>query len=464
MNARELQHLYARAGFGCATSQTEKLVIKSREKVVDLLFKNAQNYKALQIDLSAYDSLRNSNYKKLKKEIGQKKLRELQQKSRKEIKTLNVAWIHRMQYTDAVLREKMTLFWANVFVCKEKNIWFMQQYNNVLRQHALGNFRDFVKAISKEPAMLNYLNNRQNKKKSPNENFARELMELFTLGTGNYSEKDIKEAARAFTGWSYRKKLASFYLDKANHDDGQKTFLGKTANFGGEEIIDTILKQKQCARYICEKIYRYFVNPTVDEHHLELLTAQFFEDYNIENLMRTVFLSDWFYDTKNQGVKIKSPIELLVGIHKTVPFNLIKPKQAIYLQKMMGQILLEPVNVAGWKGDRNWIDSNTLMFRMKLPSILLNNAIINLDEKGDIEGTFEQYYKKNKSKKRFLKTRVDWASFDNNYKNYTVADLKRNLIISPINSDTDTLLSNLKISNKQDFCVQLMSIPEYQLC
>jgi uncharacterized protein (DUF1800 family) len=464
MDTRDLQHLYARAGFGCTTVQTEKLVLKNRQEVVNILFEDAQNFKKLQIDLSAYDILRNSNYKKLKKELGQKKLRELQQKSRKEIKTLNIAWIQRMQYTDAVLREKMTLFWANVFVCKEKNIWFMQQYNNVLRQHALGNFGDFVKAISKEPAMLNYLNNRQNKKKSPNENFARELMELFTLGAGNYTEKDIKEAARAFTGWSYRKKSASFYLDKANHDDGQKTFLGKTTNFGGEEIIDAILAQKQCARYICEKIYRYFVNPKVDEVHLAQLTAQFYQDYDIEKLMRTVFLSDWFYDTKNQGIKIKSPIELLVGIHKIVPFKLIKPKQAIYLQKMMGQILLEPVNVAGWKGDRNWIDSNTLMFRMKLPSILLNNAIINLDEKGDIEGTFEQYYKKNKSKKRFLKTRVDWTSFEKEYKNYSIDALKQKLILSPINSDTDILLSNLKISDKQDFCIQLMSIPEYQLC
>ncbi len=464
MDARELQHLYARAGFGCTTVQTEKLVLKNRQKVVDILFEDAQNFKKLQIDLSAYDILRYSNYKKLKKELGQKKLRELQQKSRKEIKNLNVAWIHRMQHTNAILREKMTLFWANVFVCKEKNIWFMQQYNNVLRKHALGNFRDFVKAISKEPAMLNYLNNKQNKKKSPNENFARELMELFTLGVGNYTEKDIKEAARAFTGWSFRKKTASFHLEKFNHDEGQKTFMGKTGNFGGEDIINLILEERQCAEYICEKIYCYFVNPVINEDRLKILTTQFHQDYDIEKLMRTIFMSDWFYESKNRGVKIKSPIELLVGIHKTVPFDLIKPKQAIYLQKMMGQILLEPVNVAGWKGGRNWIDSNTLMFRMKLPSILLNNAIINLDEKGDIEGTFEDYYKKNKSKKRFLKTRVDWTSFEKEYKNYSIDALKQKLIISPIDSDTHILLSNLKISNKQDFCIQLMSIPEYQLC
>ncbi|MGB2129109.1 MAG: DUF1800 domain-containing protein [Flavicella sp.] len=464
MEARELQHLYLRAGFGCDGSQLNKLAEKSKKNVVQSLFKDAKNFNTLKIDLSEYDILRNGNYKKLKKELGQKKLRDLQKKSRKEIKNLNVAWIERMQNTDAVLLEKMTLFWANVFVCREKNIWFMQQYNNVLRQHALGNFREFVKAISKEPAMLNYLNNKQNKKKSPNENFARELMELFTLGVGNYTEKDIKEAARAFTGWSYRKKTGSFHLEKFNHDEGQKTFMGKTGNFGGEEIIDLILEQRQCAQYICEKIYCYFVNPIINENHLELLTTQFHQNYDIENLMRTIFLSDWFYDNKNQGVKIKSPVELLVGIHKTVPFKMLKPKQAVYLQKMMGQILLEPVNVAGWKGGRNWIDSNTLMFRMKLPSILLNNAIINLDEKGDIEGTFEEYYKKNKSKKRFLRTHVDWNYFEKEYKNYSVDALKRNLIISPIDQDTETLLSNLKKSDKKDFCIQLMSIPEYQLC
>lgn len=463
MTTKEIQHLYWRAGFGLGYEELSKLKKKSKKNIVADLFKQTKQYDPIAIDLSKYDALLTRDYKKLKREMGVENLKKLQRESRNEVKTLNAAWINRLKTTDAVFREKMTLFWANVFVCKDQNIWFIQQYNNVLREHAFGNFGDFVKAIAHEPAMLNYLNNKQNKKKSPNENFARELMELFTLGAGNYTEKDIKESARAFTGWTY-KRYGKFYLNKNNHDFGQKTFFGKTGNFDGNDIIDIILEQKQCARFICSKVYTYFVNPTIDEDRLEELTAIFYKDYDIENLMRHIFKSKWFYDEENIGVKIKSPVELIVGMNKVVSYQLTKPQQALYLQKMMGQTLLYPINVAGWKGGRNWIDSNTLMFRMKLPSIVLNNAVINLDEKGDIEGTFDEYYKKNKKKRKYLKSEVSWDSFDKNFKKAAPEDLKNCLLLSPVHPDTEALLSNLVIENKKDYCIQLMSIPEYQLC
>lgn len=463
MTTKELQHLYWRTGFGLSHNQLEKLKKKSKKNIISDLFKQTKQYESIAIDLSKYDVLITGNYKQLKKEIGAEALRELQKDSRTEVRTLNAAWIDRLKTSKAVFSEKMTLFWANVFVCKDQNIWHIQQYNNVLRQNAFGNFGDFVKAIAHEPSMLNYLNNKQNKKTSPNENFARELMELFTLGSGNYTEQDIKESARAFTGWTY-KKQGSFYLSKKNHDFDEKTFFGKTGNFDGNDIIDIILEQKQCARFICSKVYTYFINPTIDENRLEQLTEVFYKDYDIENLMRYIFNSKWFYDTENIGVKIKSPIELMVGMDKVVSYQLTKPKQSMYLQKMMGQILLNPVNVAGWQGGRNWIDSNTLMFRMKLPSVILNNSVINLDEKGDIEGTFDEYYTKNNKKRKYLKTTVAWDSFDSHYKNATIEDLKNNLLLSPIHPDTEHLLHNLKVANQRDFCIQLMSIPEYQLC
>ena len=169
--------------------------------------------------------------------------------------------------------------------------------------------------------------------------------------------------------------------------------MGKTGNFDGEDIIDIILEQKQCARFICGKVYTYFVNPTINEKHLEKLTNLFYKDYDIKKLMQYVFNSDWFYNGDNIGVKIKSPIELLIGINQIVPVEFQKQKQLLYLQKLMGQILLDPPNVAGWKEDKAWIDPNTLMLRLKLPSLLLNNAIINLDEKGEFEDSFEDYYK-----------------------------------------------------------------------
>jgi len=228
----------------------------------------------------------------------------------------------------------MTLFWANHFVCKDKNIVHVQQYNNVLRKYALGNFGDFIKAISKEASMLKYLNNKQNRKNKPNENFARELMELFTLGQGNYSEEDIKESARAFTGYN-NNFSGEFKLNQKHQDTGEKVFLGKKGNFDGDDITDIILTQKQCARFVCKKIYKYFVNETINEANLEEITNVFYNDYNIESLMKHILTSNWFYDEKNIGSKIKSPIELLAGIYKIVPFKIENIEQQLLIQRLL---------------------------------------------------------------------------------------------------------------------------------
>ena len=311
--------------------------------------------------------------------------------------------------------------------------------------------------------MSKYLNNRQNVKESPNENFARELMELFTLGVGNYTEKDIKESARAFSGWSF-KNNGDFFLRKQKHDYEEKTFFGKTGHFNGDDIIDIILEQKQCAKFICTKVYKYFVNPNVDQDRLEEITTLFYKEYNIEKLMQHIFTSDWFYNEENIGAKIKSPIELLVGIHKVVPVTFNKKKQLHYLQKMMGQVLLYPDNVSGWKGDKNWIDSNTLMFRMKLPSLLLNNAIINLEEKGAFEDSFEAYYKKEKNRNKFLNVTQKWEQFEKEYGHLKPDELRKMIVIPKIDKDTKGLISNLEVKSNKEYCIQLMSIPEYQLC
>ena len=174
----------------------------------------------------------------------------------------------------------MTLFWTNHFVCQNNQIQFIQQYHNTVRANALGNLGDFTKAVAKEPAMLAYLNNKQNKKGSPNENFARELMELFTLGQNQYTEKDIKEAARAFTGYNNDYK-GNFVFRKRQHDHEPKTFFGKTGNFTGDDIIDIILEKKECATFICKKIYAYFVNDKINEQHINEMISVFYKDYNI---------------------------------------------------------------------------------------------------------------------------------------------------------------------------------------
>ncbi|AJR03722.1 DUF1800 domain-containing protein [Siansivirga zeaxanthinifaciens] len=463
MKINHLQHLYWRAGFGLDVESYKLLKNKSKKEVVDLLFSESSKITPLTIDLSEFEPLMNKGYKGMKDALSKEEFQKFQKQSRKKLVDFNEAWIDRMTTSKAVLNEKMTLFWANIFVCQDNNIWHMQQYNNLLRTHALGHFGNFVKAISKSASMSKYLNNKQNVKEDPNENFARELMELFTLGIGNYSEKDIKEAARAFTGWSY-KPNGSFFLRKFKHDHGAKTFLGKTGYFDGDAIIDIILEQKQCAKYICSRIYMHFVNPIINDTQLDEITEVFYKDYNIGNLMKYIFNSDWFYNDAHIGVKIKSPIELLVGIKKVVPVTFINKRQLIYLQKIMGQVLLYPPNVAGWKEDKNWIDSNTLMLRLKLASILLNDAVINVDEKGDYEDEFEAYYKKQINKNRFIKTEKKWEVFQIKFEDYSFEELKRLLINSQIDKDTQAFLAGLVLSDKKDYCIQLMSIPEYQMC
>jgi len=462
MNPRSIQHLYLRAGFGISKSELHNLRLLSRTEIVKDLFAKSENLQPLNIDLSEFESFINTPKADLPKLTADEK-QAFRKKSRQKIKDLNHAWVDRLIDTDAVLGEKMTLFWSNVFVCKDKSIWHFQQYNNTLRKHALGNFGDFVKAISKEPSMTKYLNNKQNVKDSPNENFAREVMELFTLGEGNYTEQDIHESARAFTGYSFRKD-GSFHLLKKKHDYGSKTFMGKTGDFDGDDIIDIILEQKACARFICNKVYRYFVNEKVEQQHVEELADIFYQDYDIKKLMHHLFSADWFYDADNIGVKIKSPIELLVGIQRTVDVDFTKPKQRIFLQKMMGQTLLDPPNVAGWKGGRNWIDSNTLMFRLKLAAVMLNNNEIELIAKGEFEDSFDDYYMEHKKAKRKILTHVDWISFEKDFSNANLKALQEHLIICDISPETDNFLSKLEVSNSKEYCIQLMSLPEYQLC
>lgn len=463
METRHLQHLYLRAGFGIEPNHLDDLSSLSRSKVVTQLFEDATTAADLTIDLSEFDNYLNSEDQKINKGTAQKQLKLLQKRSQQKIQEFNYAWVHRMVTSEAVLTEKMTLFWANVFVCRDNNILYMQRYNNTLRNYSLGNFRAFVKAIARETSMSKYLNNKQNVKASPNENFARELMELFTLGVGNFNEADIKASARAFTGWSF-KLNGDFHLRHSKHDDGLKTFMGKTGNFNGDDIIDIICDQKQCAGFICDKIYRYFVNPIVDEHHLLELTDLFFKEYDIGKLMHHIFTADWFYQTQNIGVKIKSPIELLVGIQKVVPITFDRPKQLLYIQKIMGQVLLNPPNVAGWQEDRSWIDSNTLLFRMKLAAILLNNAVIDIDTKGEFEDDFEDFYTHQSNRKRLLKATINWDVFEKTYGSLPPGLLKELLVIATLDSHTATFLSNLNIMSNRAYCIQLMSIPEYQLC
>ena len=222
--------------------------------------------------------------------------------------------------------------------------------------------------------MLQFLNNQQNRKARPNENFAREVMELFTLGRGNYSETDVKEAARAFTGWGYDGQ-GNFIFRERDHDAGPKTFLGLSGNLTGEDVLRRILEQPAAATFLVTKVYRFFVSDVPDPARIEPLAGAFRKSgYDIADLMERLLSADWFYDPANVGSHIKSPVELLAGIRRTLNVKIDNPLPLLGYQKALGQTLFQPPNVAGWPGGRSWIDSSSLLLRLQLPAILFRNA------------------------------------------------------------------------------------------
>lgn len=287
---------------------------------------------------------------------------------------MSTAWMNEMATSPGQLREKVALFWHGHFACRTRRPDDSLALLNTIREKALGKFPDLLLAVSQEPAMLQFLNNQQNKKEHPNENFAREVMELFTLGRGNYTELDVKEAARAFTGWGYDAQ-SRFRFREREHDAGHKTLLGETGNWGGEDALRIMAQQPAMATFVVTKLYRFFVNDVPDPAHIAPLAAAFRKSgYDISDLLERLFSADWFYAPANMGSLIKSPVALVAGLRRTLNLQIGNDKQLLGYQKALGQTLFMPPNVAGWPGGRAWIDSSSLLLRLQLPSILFKNA------------------------------------------------------------------------------------------
>jgi len=404
-NQRISQHIYHRAGFGPSIADLALEKKRTPETIVKYLLKDAeQSYKPFNVISEPIPD------KQTMKMMSQEEKKEVKRLGRTYMQRLNGVWLTQMMEGKGVLREKMALFWHDHFACHLKNrIRIVQKYLNTLRKHALGNFRELLHAISKEPAMLAFLNNQQNKKAHPNENFAREVLELFTLGRGHYTEKDIKEAARAFTGWGFNMK-AEFVFRKGQHDFGSKTFMGKTGNFDGNDILDQVLDNPQTAQYITEKLYRYLVNETIDASIVKKWAKQFYDsDYDIKVLVETILSSDHFYEGRNIGAKIKSPIEYLVSIKRMLNVTFETMDSPMFVQRALGQVLLFPPNVAGWPSGRQWIDSNSLMIRLQLPQVLVMATDFELPirESFDADSPFKKKKQFGKMGRK-VKATIDW--------------------------------------------------------
>jgi len=456
-NLQQIKHLVARAGFGLRFEDIPADENLSVKKMVNKLFKAT----------SANDSIAvitdNTDYAMLVKgDIATKKM--FLQAQRQQEKDLNLAWINKMSTTDAQLQEKMTLFWHNHFACRSQRAAFAQQLNNIQRANALGSFRTMLMQVSQSPAMLQFLNNQQNQKGHPNENFARELMELFTIGRGNYTEQDVKESARAFTGWGFNKD-GEFVMRRFVHDDGQKTFMGKTGNFTGEDIINALLERKETAHFISNKLYKYLVNETPDPEHVNAMADVFYtSNYEIKPLLEYVFTADWFYADKNTGNLIKSPVELLVGLNRQFYISYQRPEVLLLFERALGQVLFYPPNVAGWPGGRSWIDSSSLMYRIKIPSTLLNGGVIDFTGKADPED--EAYIATLHNQQQAVITKVqaepDWDKFLNSIPhNTSKMDVAKFMLQPKLNNSLINTV--IQATDIKALAIELVSTPEYQL-
>lgn len=474
-------HLMWRAGFGPSVEQLADLETISTSQLYKAL-KNGSKKAPVSIDVADdYLNGLKEGFKEggrlQKKQLSEEEKKKMQKSLRERIRSLNLHWLGEMVDSEAQLREKFAFFWHGHFACRNLNVFYQQGLLDILRTNALGSFRDMLHQVSKSAAMLNFLNNQQNRKDHPNENFAREVMELFTLGRGHYTEQDIKEAARAFTGWSATLP-GEFVFRKFQHDFGSKTILGVTRNFTGEEVLDHLLAQRQTARFITRKLYRFFVNEEVDESRVDWLADRFYQsDYQIGQLADDIFTSDWFYEEKHIGSRIKSPVELLAGIGRMLPMELENEESLLFLQKALGQVLFYPPNVAGWPGGKTWIDSSTLLLRMRIPQLIVDADELNIRTKDDDDqqmgrkGEDLPMDMKGMGRRALIRANIDWKPCFDYYqkvgKDQLVDKIVENLLLadSRINSQLIIQFSNNK--SREDFVrsvtLQLMSLPEYQL-
>jgi uncharacterized protein (DUF1800 family) len=286
-------------------------------------------------------------------------------------------WVREMIATPSPLTERMTLFWHGHFATslqKVRSAQLMYRQNALLRREALGNFATLLHAIARDPAMLIYLDNAGSRRGAPNENFAREVMELFTLGEGRYGENDVKEAARAFTGWSLDRETGTFLRRAAWHDRGEKTVLGRTGRLDGADILDILLARPETAELVARKLWKEFVSPAPEGAEILRLAAAFRQErYEVKPLLRALLLSEAFWAPSNRGVLVKSPVELVVGTLRLFEIRPLDLRPAAIACATLGQSPFAPPNVKGWPGGEAWINSATLLARKQIVERLLDN-------------------------------------------------------------------------------------------
>jgi uncharacterized protein (DUF1800 family) len=372
---RKVGHLHRRAGFAATLTELEAGLTAGPEKLIASLLKG-------QPGQEEFDRLTAPLAESAAKGNGAQEAR--------------AWWLYRMLYTQHPLREKLTLFWHNHFAtsnAKVQNVGFMLGQYQLMQRHALGSFRTMLLEMSKDPAMMIWLDTRLNKKGKPNENYAREVMELFSLGIGHYTERDIREAARAFTGWEITNGKAVF--NSAQHDDGEKTVLGQTGRWAADDIIRICLEQKSAPYFIAGKLYRFLISETVPAtpELVQPLADQFRQsDYNIGGLVETMLRSNLFFSPQAYRTRIKSPVDFVLGIVRPLEGRIGTSALAVALQEL-GQDLFHPPSVKGWDGGPAWLNAQTLLVRQNLALALTSTENVRFGRRTDPAALAEKYKK-----------------------------------------------------------------------
>jgi len=365
---RAAAHLYRRAGFAANTSQLERAVRLGPRRTVDRMFKLAAT---------------SHEFDRQMRDLSRTIL------AGGDPRALSAWWLYRMLRAPGQLADKTTLFWHGHFATsadKVKDARLMLAQHRLLRQHALGDFEALVQGISRDPAMLLYLDSAVNRKTHPNENYARELMELFCLGEGNYTEEDIRQMARSFTGWGVLR--GRFRFNEHQHDEGEKAFLGRRGKFGGEDAVRVVLAQQAAPEFIATKLVRYFVfdEPAPPRRLIAPLAEQLRrEQFKIGGVVRRILTSNVFYSPHAVARKIRGPVELAVGLLRALEATTDVYALAADLDKL-GQAVFFPPSVKGWDGGRTWINSTTLLGRTNLVARLVRSADTKFAA-GDLEKT-----------------------------------------------------------------------------
>jgi uncharacterized protein (DUF1800 family) len=489
----QARHLLWRAGFGGTPEQVELLAGWGPEKSVDYIL-DFDKVHGDAVDPGQFSSTikrpptpeeqrmiavarRSQDEETLAKLRAAQQVRE--QDDRKQMKDLQKWWLRRLIETPRPLEEKMTLFWHGHFATSFRTIensYHMFKQNMLFRKYAIGSFRELLGQIIRDPAMIAYLNNNQSRKQHPNENLAREIMELFSLGIGAYTEHDIKEGARALTGYTFNDN--EFVYRPNDHDTGNKTILGQSGPWDGDAFVRIILAQKACSRFIARKVYKNFVadilplEATENDKNLDPAMRRAIDDlastmqasnYEMRPVLRRMFLSEHFYDPQIRNQQIKSPVQLIVGAVRSLNTPVRDLSILVDALDLMGQNLFLPPSVKGWDGGRSWINTSTLYVRQNILAFLLTGKkpqgydALSDAEKFDPAPLLAEMAKADPGSERDIAKVTDYL-------------LRFSLGSAPTEAQADLkdFAANLGTGATRDMIVGMLllitAMPEYQLC